>query len=209
MEEPPLPGLLPDDPENRLSTSARQRVMRAKLESERIRWEVEANAEARHLSEEKKTYLRNQADLKGARVVLKVLSAEYDAAGLTLQEYWSAMREEIASAANSLSLNTFQRRMLEVEFHLPPPDRKPASRQRPSAIPLPVKAEESVGEQIKRLSNECHFAPDELAIKIGVDVRTVRRHIADRSIPYDRTLWAYEAFFSKLLDRKVVIRKMS
>src|ERR1035437_3858369 len=103
MEELPLPGLLPGDPKNRLSKSARQRVERAQLEAERIRWEAEANIEARHLPEEKEQYLRNQAALKGARGVLKVLAAEYEAAGLTWRQYWSAMREEIESAGNSLS----------------------------------------------------------------------------------------------------------
>ncbi|MFZ0321688.1 MAG: hypothetical protein WAL56_21370 [Candidatus Sulfotelmatobacter sp.] len=208
MEELPLSGLLPGDPQNRLSESARRRVERAHLEAERIRWEAEADIDARHLPEEKERYLRNQADRKGTRVVLKVLATEYEAAGFTWREYWSAMREEIESAGNSLSLSGAQRRLLEVEFHHPP-DRKPVSRQNPPAVPLLVKTEESVGEQIRRLSNECQFAPDELAVKIGVDVRTVRRHIAGHSVPYDRTLWAYEAFFSKLLNRKVVIRKMS
>ncbi|MGC2475808.1 MAG: hypothetical protein WA485_15815 [Candidatus Sulfotelmatobacter sp.] len=206
MEEPPLPGLLPDDPQNRLSKSARQRVARAHLEAERIRWEAETKVEGRHLSEEKKGHLRNQADLKGARVVLKALAVEYDAAGLTLREYWTAIRDEIDSAANSLSLYGAQRRMLEVEFHLPP-DRKPASRRNPSAVPLLVKAE-SVGAQIKRLSEECQFAPDELAVKIGISVRTVRRHLAG-AVPSDKNRWAYETFFSKLMKKKIVIRKMS
>lgn len=205
MEEPPLPGLLPDDPENRLSTSARQRVMRAKLESERIRWEVEANAEARHLSEEKKTYLRNQADLKGARTVLKVLSAEYDAAGLTLQEYWSAIREEIASAANSLSLNTFQRRMLEVEFHLPP-DRKPAPRESRSAHPSPVKAAETVGAQIQRLRVQCELTEEDLAEAVEMDIRSVQRHLASETVPRALSLRRYEKTFSKLLNQQIVIR---
>src|SRR5271157_3628784 len=98
MEELPLPGLLPGDPQNRLSAQARRRVARAHAECNRIQWEAHASADARHLSDEKTRYLVNQADLKGARTVLKVLAAEYVDAGLNLKEFWAAMRDEIDSA---------------------------------------------------------------------------------------------------------------
>jgi len=39
---------------------------------------------------------------------------EYDDAGFSLREYWNAMKEEIESAANSLSLYSTQRRLLEL-----------------------------------------------------------------------------------------------
>jgi ribosome-binding protein aMBF1 (putative translation factor) len=208
MEELLLPGLLPDDPQNRLSKSARQRVIRAQLESERIRWEAEAKIEARRLSEEKERQLRNQADLKGVRTVLRVLAVEYDAAGFSLREYWDAMREEIESAANSLSLYSTQRRLLQVEFHRPP-DRKPP-RQNPSAVPLPAKPpEESVGAQIRRLRDECQLTTEELAEEVEMEVRSVQRHLANKATPYVRHFRAYERVFSKLLSRKVVISKMS
>jgi DNA-binding transcriptional regulator YiaG len=207
MEEPPLPGLVPGDPKNRLSKQARRRVARARAECDRIQWEAIATAHARHLSDEKTRYLTNQADLKGARIVLKVLAAEYVDAGLNLKDFWAAMREEIESTANSLSLYDAQRRLLEAEF-LTPPEQKVSARPRPlaaSTAPEP----DTVGAQINRLREECHLAPDELAVKIGIDVRSVRRHLKDSSLPYDRTLWAYETLFSKLLNRKVVINKMS
>jgi len=115
MEELPLPGLLPGDPENRLSAQARRRVSRARIECNRIQWEALAAARARQLSDEKTRYALNQADLKGARTVLKVLAAEYADAGLNLKEFWAAMRDEIDGVANSFSLLDAQRRLLEAE----------------------------------------------------------------------------------------------
>jgi DNA-binding XRE family transcriptional regulator len=208
MEEPLLPRLLPGDPENRLSVPARQRVMRAHLESERIMWEALAKAEARHLSEDRKQYVLKQADLKGVRIVLKVLAAEYDTAGLSLREYWSAIKEEIESAGNSFSLSGAQRRMLEVEFHLPPA-RKPAFRQNASALASPIKAEDSVGAQIKRYRDECELTTEELAEAVELEVRSVQRHLANAATPYVRHRRKYQRVFSKLLNRKVVIGKLS
>jgi ribosome-binding protein aMBF1 (putative translation factor) len=205
MEELPLPGLIPGDPQNRLSVSARRRVERAHLEAERIRWEAEANIDARHLPEEKERYLRNQADLKGARVVLKVLATEFDAAGFTWREYWSAMREEIESAGNSLSLSGVQRRLLEVEFHHPP-DRKPASRQNSATVAFPAKVKETIGAQIKRLRVECDLTEEDLAEVMELDIRSVQRHLASETAPRALTLRKYEKAFSKLLNKQIVIR---
>lgn len=207
MDDLPLAGLTPGDPRNRLSKPARVRLVRAHVECDRIRCEAQANVDARHLSDAKAKYVLNQADLKAARTVMKVVSAEYADAGLTLREFWAAMEDEIDSIANSFSLYDTQRRLLEVEFSVPPAQK--AARPHPlpaaSAPPKP----ETIGEQINRLREECHLTPEELAVKIGIDVKSVRRHLKDRSIPYERTLWAYETLFSKLLNRQIVITKMS
>jgi hypothetical protein len=209
MEELPLPGLLPGDPQNRLSTQGRRRVARAHAECNRIQWEAVATARARHLSDEKTRYLVNQADLKGARTVLKVLAAEYVDAGLNLKEFWGAMRDDIDSAANSLSLYDAQRRLLEAEFLVPPPQRKASIPPRSAAPSVASKAADSVGAQINRLREECHLTSEELAEKINLEVRSVQRHLAGNSVPYARHLRAYERVFSKLLNRQVLIRKLS
>lgn len=146
MEELPLSGLLPGDPENRLSEQARRRVARARIECNRIQWEAIATAQARHLSDEKTSYLTNQADLKGARLALKVLAAEFVDAGLNLKEFWAAMREEIESVSNSFSLHDAQRRLLEAEFLTPPEQKNHAPSLSPATVPRPAKAEESVVE---------------------------------------------------------------
>ena len=130
MDDLPLPRLMPGDARNRLSIPARRRLVRATLESDRIRWEAQANVDARRLSDAKAKHVLNQGDLKAARTVLNVLSAEYADAGLTPREFWTAMRDEIESVANSFSPYDSQRRLLEVEFHLP--KQKIQSRQVPT-----------------------------------------------------------------------------
>jgi hypothetical protein len=67
---------------------------------------------------------------------------------------------------------------------------------------------ETIGEQINRLRHECRLTVEQLAEKIGVDRRTVERHIADKRIPYSRHISAYERVFSKILETQVVISKM-
>jgi len=205
MEELPLPGLLPDDPENRLSEEARRRVARALAECNRIQWDAIATAQARHLSDEKTRYLNNQADLKGARVVLRVLAAEFVDAGFNLKEFWAAMRDKIESVSNSFSLYDTQRRLLEAEF-LTPPEQKNHARPRPSLTsPTPAKAE-TVGAQIQRLRVECDLKEEALAEHIGIDIRSVQRHLASEQLPRALTLRKYEKTFPKLLNRQIVIR---
>jgi DNA-binding XRE family transcriptional regulator len=207
MEDLSLPGLLPGDPQNRLSVSARRRVWRARLLCNQIQWEAHANADARRLSETKANYVRNQGDLKGARTVLKVLAEEFVAAGFSRKEFREAMKDEIEAVTNSFSLFGSQRMLLESQF-LTPPEQKASVRPRPLPTTSPTPETESIGTQVERLRKECHYSPDELAVKIGIDVTTVRRHINDRTVPNDKTIWAYERFFSSLLKRPIVIRKM-
>jgi hypothetical protein len=72
-----------------------------------------------------------------------------------------------------------------------------------------LKEADSVGAQISRLREECRLTVEALAEGIDVDVRSVRRHIGGQSVPYQRHIWAYEKLFSNILNRKVVINKMS
>lgn len=71
------------------------------------------------------------------------------------------------------------------------------------------KKKETIGAQIKRLRDECRWTLEELAEAIDNNERTVRRHEADEVAPYARTIRAYERVFSKRLERKIVISKMS
>ena len=68
--------------------------------------------------------------------------------------------------------------------------------------------QESAAEQLEKLRQESRLTIEQLAEKVGVNVRTVQRHLADDSSPYLRHLTAYERVFSKLLKRDVVIKKM-
>jgi DNA-binding transcriptional ArsR family regulator len=67
---------------------------------------------------------------------------------------------------------------------------------------------ETIGAQINRLRQESQLTIEQLAEEVDVNRRTVERHLADDSRPYDRHLSAYGRVFSKCLNRKVVIRKM-
>ena len=66
---------------------------------------------------------------------------------------------------------------------------------------------ETVAAQINRLREECQLTVDDLAEKMSLDVRSVRRHLTGDTVPYDRHVWAYQRLFSKLLNREVVISK--
>lgn len=68
---------------------------------------------------------------------------------------------------------------------------------------------ETVAEQIQRLRKESNLTVDELAEKVGVDVRNVTRHISGKTKPRLSNLAAYERVFSEALGRKVTIKKMS
>lgn len=68
---------------------------------------------------------------------------------------------------------------------------------------------ESVEAQLNRLRDECHLTAQELAELIDNGVRSVQRHLAGECVPYDRHIRAYEREFSKLLNRKILIKKMS
>ena len=80
-------------------------------------------------------------------------------------------------------------------------------------ISAPAKAEalepgmESVGSQLTRLREECRITIEELAELVEIDRTNVYRHLAGKSIPHPRKIGAYERVFSKLLQRKVVIKK--
>lgn len=79
---------------------------------------------------------------------------------------------------------------------------------------LTVKKEETpkltapLGEQVKRLRDECRLTTEGLAEEVRLDIRSVQRHLAGKVKPYARHLKAYENAFSKLLGRKVIIETL-
>jgi DNA-binding XRE family transcriptional regulator len=77
-----------------------------------------------------------------------------------------------------------------------------------STEPDPPAPQESVADQLKRLREESRLTVEQLAERVGINMRTVQRHLADDSDPYARHLTAYERVFSKLLKHNVIIRKM-
>jgi hypothetical protein len=67
---------------------------------------------------------------------------------------------------------------------------------------------ETVAEQIQRFRIESNLTVDQLAGKVGLDVRNVTRHISGKTKPRLSNLAAYERIFSEALGRKVTIQKM-
>ena len=205
-----LPLLPPDAPENLLSTDARKRIQRAHIDAEKFVWETEVLIESHHLQGDMAQDYRNRANLKKARAVLAVMRKEYSGLRLPDAKFRECMRAEIDAAAGSLQLSQAQQRLLEVEFYfqsetaaLPvalPKESAPAARLAP--------IQPTIGEQIENLRKECKLSPDNLAEKMELDFRTIQRHLACETIPYQRHIWEYEKLFSKLLNRQVVISKM-
>jgi hypothetical protein len=174
MVDIPLLGLTPGNPQNHLSGAARRRVARAHLESERIRWDAVALIDAKGIERDGKAaqYKINQANLKAAKVVLRVLHEEYSKLGMPIREFWECMNQEIEGAVNSLELLDSQKRLLEIEFFYPmefgssaiPKVAKKAALQ---PEPKPTRTETS-GTQLNRLRAECRLTIEQLAEKVGI-----------------------------------------
>jgi ribosome-binding protein aMBF1 (putative translation factor) len=89
----------------------------------------------------------------------------------------------------------------------PAPDTKPGDQGEPKPAPESPSAE-TIAAQLQRLRVECDLTEEELAEEIGIDIRSVQRHLASDGIPRALTLRRYERAFSKLLNKQIVIRQM-
>ena len=67
---------------------------------------------------------------------------------------------------------------------------------------------ESIGRQINRYREACQMTVEDLAAKLEIGTRTVQRHLANASVPHPRHLSAYGRVFSRLLNKRIVIKKM-
>jgi hypothetical protein len=77
----------------------------------------------------------------------------------------------------------------------------------PKAALPPTAGEETVGEQLELLRQECRWSYEQLAEAAGFDPTTVARHISGKMVPSLKNLGKYDRTFSKQLNRKIVIRK--
>jgi predicted XRE-type DNA-binding protein len=64
----------------------------------------------------------------------------------------------------------------------------------------------TIGQQISALIAESKLTQEEIAENVGIDPANVSRHASGKSRPSKKTKRGYEALFSKLLKRDVVIR---
>ena len=91
----------------------------------------------------------------------------------------------------------------------------PASTARPSSgdvaasvVPA-VTGPPSVAAQLERLRVESDITQEWLAELVNLDIRTVQRHLSGATTPNSRLLYRYNAAFSNLLNRQVVISELS
>jgi hypothetical protein len=149
MSPPPLPRLTPDDPENRLSDEARQRISAALYDFDRIKKQALAAIETRYLAESPGgvsfwEYMGTgsafieliESRMQAARTVLRVEAEEYRKLGLPGHQFRQIMEEKIEAMVYSMEFSTLQRDALEAEFlrswHREP-EEQPGSDERSAA----------------------------------------------------------------------------
>jgi DNA-binding XRE family transcriptional regulator len=67
--------------------------------------------------------------------------------------------------------------------------------------------ETSLPAQIKRLQNECGISAEKMAEAVGIDPRSIYKHLAGQTVPRRNHITAYEKLFSERLNRPVSLRK--
>lgn len=67
----------------------------------------------------------------------------------------------------------------------------------------------SISEQIEAFRVEADISQERLAELVGRSARTIQRHLSNETTPGKREIFRYEKEFSKLLNRAIVIRKLS
>jgi hypothetical protein len=80
----------------------------------------------------------------------------------------------------------------------------------PAIIPNPVvlpRLRSGTSRHIEELLEETQLTQEEFAKEMGCDASTISRHIADVMRPRKKTLREYDATFSKLLKRKIVVNR--
>lgn len=68
--------------------------------------------------------------------------------------------------------------------------------------------EASIGGRIRELREECLLTNEKLAVALGVDRRSVVRHISGQNRPSKKHIEAYEQLFSKKLRREIRLRNV-
>jgi hypothetical protein len=117
MSNLPLPGLMPDDHENLLSTEARQRISTALVESDRIRKGARSAMELRGYWGTPQAFIEmREADMEAARTVIRAEAEEYRKLGLPGLRFREITRMRIESMVYSLEFSNMQRDALEAEF---------------------------------------------------------------------------------------------
>jgi hypothetical protein len=200
MSPLPLPRLTPDDPENRLSHEARQRIAAALMEGERIRKQTLSALEIRFRAEASSDvgfmeYLASgsafvdftESRMQAARAVLRVEAEEYGKLGMPDRDYREIVRTRIESMVYSLEFSTLQRDALEAEFLWPSQREQPAPVAPADLSPLVAEkkvgsVERSAGEQVRAFMNSKGLDKPAFAKMIKMSERTVGSVLADARV---------------------------
>jgi len=67
--------------------------------------------------------------------------------------------------------------------------------------------ETTLSAQIRRLQNECGISAEEMAEALGIEPRSIYKHLAGQTVPRRNHLAAYEKLFSERLNKSVTLRK--
>lgn len=119
MSDLPLPGLRPDDPENRLSFDARQRIARAFLEYNLIRQRALSAIDiGGYWNTPQEETEKRKANLEAIRIVLRTEAEEYGKLDLPGREFRDIIRGRIEEAVDSLG---FSHVHLEADLKTPLP----------------------------------------------------------------------------------------
>ena len=65
---------------------------------------------------------------------------------------------------------------------------------------------ESMADQLKRLQAECNLTAQELADAVGVDLRSIFRHLSGQALPRRTHLATYSKLFSEKLGKTVILK---
>jgi hypothetical protein len=196
MSPLPLPGLMPDDPENRLSHDARQRIGAALIESDRIRKQALSALEIRYRAKASgdvgfMEYLATgnalidftESRMKAARVVLRVEAEEYGKLGMPDRDFREIMRTKIEEFVYSLEFSALQRDALEAEFLWSTERERPAV---PTDVSLPEETPSSIkltaGQRVRAFIEEHDLDVPQFAGMIHRSVRQVGYVLADTPV---------------------------
>jgi hypothetical protein len=175
MPHLPLPGLTPDDPENRFSHEARQRIAAALLEYDRMRKQARSAIELRGYWGTPQAYIdMRQADMEGTRTVLRAEAEEYAKLALPAVEFREIMLTRIESMVYSLEFSNLQRDALEAEFVCATP-------QQTEDEPGPVERNEETAPaklRVKAFMEQKALDVPAFAKRIGKSKRTVQSVLA-------------------------------
>ena len=78
-----------------------------------------------------------------------------------------------------------------------------ASVQPTAPVPYP----EPLAQQLRELRDECDITAETMAEALGVDPRSIYKHLAGQTVPRRNHIDAYEKLFSERLNRPVILKR--